>query len=153
MSKVKYIPPERPGNKSEYDIIVVKDCPKESTEASQLLKNTLQEVGFNLDNVYITNVVKVILPDNESPTNEELESWKPVLMKELSEIKAKYVVCVGQAACTSLGINQKISSIRGKHQVSNGTNLFFLFHPGYVLKNPKMLSLFKKDLETLKGLI
>jgi len=135
-------------------------------KSGELLADMLEKAGIAQDDVYITNAVKVRPVNNRTPTNEELGSWKKLLVAEISKVAPNVIVPLGAcAAKVLLGDDIKITKIRGKQF---HTSLMYFnrmdgrlicpqimptFHPAYILRNIKEKGTVIKDLEKARNQI
>ena len=101
------------------------------------------------DEVYIANIVKCRPPNNRAPSEDEVISCAPYLMKQISVLKPKVIVTLGASSTCAL-FNQKIkiSSVRGKfYDWKDGVKLMPTFHPAYLLRNPIDKKLVWEDMQ------
>jgi uracil-DNA glycosylase len=126
--------------------------------AGQLLTKIIEAMGLTRDEVYITNVVKSRPPQNRTPTFEERETCKNlILLKEIAIIKPKIICTLGLSATKGLlGDEITISQVRGRFFHYQGTLLMPTYHPAYLLRNPAEKRVIwedmKKIMEKLKEL-
>jgi uracil-DNA glycosylase len=105
--------------------------------AGQLLNQMIAAMGLSRDQVYIANVVKCRPPENRTPEKDEIATCLPFLLRQLTEIHPKVVVCLGSvAAQTLLNTNKSISHFRGQWFDFRGAKLMATYHPAYLLRNP-----------------
>lgn len=162
MSSVKFIPAS---GKCESGLCIVGEAGGETEDregrpfcgrAGKLLDKMLDHIGLNRENVYVTNVVKIrptqlpldttsgiysnitmIKFQNRTPTDEELESWKPLLIKEIKEIKPKVILALGACATKTL-LGEKftnMTTVRGNvFTLKNGIKVVPSWHPAYLLR-------------------
>ncbi|MDR1375246.1 MAG: uracil-DNA glycosylase [Holosporaceae bacterium] len=113
-------------------------------QSGQLLNTILAAVGFDRTMVYITNILPWRPPGNRTPTNQEIEVFRPYVLKHISLINPKVVVCLGGTATKSLlQTTQGIMQLRGKWTSVEGISAKILptFHPAFLLRSPSQ----KKD--------
>lgn len=124
-------------------------------QAGKFLNKTLESVGLNRDEIYITNLVKIRTTkvannrlSNRAPSKVEVETWKDVLFRELEIVSPKLVVCLGSLAAETL-IHRGFAISRERGKWFAGTNISRImatFHPSYVLRMKKDISkLFEMD--------
>jgi len=105
--------------------------------AGQLLTRMLQSVGWNRDEVYITNIVKCRPPGNRNPEPDEIASCQPFLLAQLAAIQPKVILALGSfAAQTLLKTRESISKLRGRVHPYGSMVLVPTFHPAFLLRNP-----------------
>lgn len=125
--------------------------------SGQLLRDILQQVGFEDNKIFITNICACRPVDakgaDRSPTEEEIACCLPRLVAQLEYMKPKMVVAVGGTAFKALtGSEGNITNARGKVK-SGRYNVFPILHPAYVLRNNRMLELFASDIEMIYNMV
>lgn len=119
--------------------------------AGKLLTETLKNLGFNREEVYICNILKCRPPNNRDPLPNEVEKCEPYLLKQLSLIKPKIIVALGRiAGNTLLKKNETLSNLRKNIYNYYDIPLFITFHPAAILRNINWKKDFEKDLENMK---
>lgn len=105
--------------------------------AGQLLTQMIIAMGLTRDDVYIANVVKCRPPENRTPEKDEVATCLPFLLRQLSCINPKVIVCLGSVAAQALlKTNKSISHFRGQWLDFRGAKLMATYHPAYLLRNP-----------------
>ena len=106
--------------------------------AGQLLTQILGSVGLKRDEVYITNVVKCRPPGNRVPTRQEMEACWDWLAAQIALIRPLIIVTLGNAATQRLlGRVEGIGQLRGRfYRWKGGIEVFPMFHPSFLLRNP-----------------
>lgn len=105
--------------------------------AGQLLTQMITAMGLSRDDVYIANVVKCRPPENRTPEKDEISTCLPFLLRQLSNISPKVIVCLGSVAAQALlNTNKSISHFRGQWLDFRGAKLMATYHPAYLLRNP-----------------
>jgi DNA polymerase len=66
--------------------------------AGKFLTKTLEEFGVKRENVFITNIVKHVSPNNRKPYPDEVAACLPYLTEQINFIKPKIVVLLGASA-------------------------------------------------------
>ncbi len=108
-------------------------------EAGQLLTKIIEAMGFSRKDVYICNVIKCRPPGNRNPSQEEVESCHPFMLRQIRAISPEVIVALGTfAAQTLLKTREPISRVRGRFHDYHGIQLMPTFHPAYLLRNPAM---------------
>ncbi|MEM1526157.1 MAG: type-4 uracil-DNA glycosylase [Ignisphaera sp.] len=130
--------------------------------AGKLLTLTLESIGIKREDVYITNVVKCRPPQNREPIEEEIENCSIYLESQISLLKPKVVVTLGNIAGKKIfSLASKpwngVTRMRGK--VYKLTILGFevhvipTIHPAAALYNPAMRTILLNDLKLVKDLL
>jgi DNA polymerase len=105
--------------------------------AGQLLNQMIEAMGLSRAEVYIANVVKCRPPENRAPEKDEVAACMPYLLRQISAIEPKAIVCLGSIATqVLLGTNKGISNFRGQWFDFRGSKLMPTYHPAYLLRNP-----------------
>jgi len=107
--------------------------------AGKLLDKILASAGIDRRAVYITNIVKCRPPKNRTPYPNEVNTCFPYLMGQIELIQPKIIVTLGAPATSVFLPDLKggITQIRGTwYKWRNGIEIFPMFHPSYLLRNP-----------------
>ena len=105
--------------------------------AGQLLDKILESAGLGREEVYITNMVKCRPPLNRIPQQDEIETCWPYLEAQIRHLRPKIIVALGNIpARFLLKTTEGITALRGRFFKWSGIELFPMFHPSYLLRNP-----------------
>ncbi len=105
-------------------------------QAGKLLEQMLNNIGLSRNDIFITNVVKCRPPENRDPMTDEIEACKPYLFRQIELVDPKLIILVGKySVSTVLGINLKISHLKGRVFIKEGRYIFCTYHPAFVLRN------------------
>lgn len=120
--------------------------------SGQLLDKVLKELDCNSnEGCYIANIIKCRPPNNRKPTDEEINHCFGYLEQQISLVKPKVIVALGNTAVSTLTNTPfGISKVRGKVLKFNSIPVYGTWHPSYVLRNGatgKVLEEFKADLQ------
>jgi uracil-DNA glycosylase len=66
--------------------------------AGKFLTKVLAENGIKREDLFITNIVKHVSPQNRKPCADEVEACLPYLTTQISIIKPKIIVLLGASA-------------------------------------------------------
>lgn len=122
--------------------------------AGKLLDQLIERTGLKRSDVYICNVLKCRPPNNRDPEPEEVAACRRYLMEQIRLIKPKVICTLGRHAYnTLLGVDEKITRIRGKLISYEGRKLLPTYHPSYLLRNQTRINEAWEDMETLKRLL
>ena len=120
-------------------------------QSGQLLTKAINAIGLDRKDVYITNIIPWRPIGNRTPTNAEVELYRPYLIQHVKIISPKIVVCLGSTAVRAvLQKNTGISALRGRWidgQEIFGQEIKILatFHPAYLLRSPSQKKEFWRD--------
>jgi len=165
---IKFIPPE---GSLEAKIVFIGEAPGEEEDkqgrpfvgrSGKILDKYIEFMGLTREQTYITNIVKVRPEKNRTPTNDELESWKLLLLEELDKLDPKVIVPLG--ACASkifAGYDKTMKELRQYNQskpwkffnAGKNINIVYTYHPAYCLRNPNSKEEVKKDLKIAKEIL
>src|SRR5580704_12941947 len=116
--------------------------------AGKLMKQMIEAMGLQREQVYICNVVKCRPPENRKPEDDEVATCSPYLFRQLDVIGPKAIVCLGGTAAQALlKTKDSISRFRGTWFDYRGTKLLATYHPAYLLRNPAAKGEVWKDLQ------
>ena len=122
--------------------------------AGQLLTQMITAMGLRREDVYIANVVKCRPPENRTPEKDEIATCMPFLLRQLTSINPKVIVCLGSVAAQALlNTNKSISHFRGQWFDFRGAKLMATYHPAYLLRNPHAKPEVWADLKKVMALL
>lgn len=122
--------------------------------SGKLLTNMIKAMGFDREQVYITNGVKCRPPENRRPTPEESSSCSDFIQGEIAIINPKVIITLGASATEAiLGPGEGITKRRGKVSKYNDISVIPTFHPSYLLRNPKAKDIVVEDLKLAKEIL
>lgn len=107
--------------------------------AGKLLTAMLRAVGYQRDQVYITNILKCRPPQNRDPLPEEMACCHAYLERQIELVNPRLILAVGRiAAHNLLGTNTTIGRLRGTihHYGKDRIPLVVTYHPAYLLRSP-----------------
>ena len=129
--------------------------------AGQLLDKILLAANFDpQQDVYITNSVFRMPPGEggkafRPPTTQEIEYYKPYLLKIIQLVDPVIILLTGNVACQSMLGTTGITRLRGEWSQIQGRWVMPIFHPSYLLRNPSRSpgspkSLMWEDIQTVR---
>jgi len=129
------------------DLMFIGEAPGETEDqtgrpfvgkAGQLLTQILAAVGISREEVYITNVVKCRPPGNRVPTKGEMDACWDWLAAQIALVNPLLIVTLGNTPTQKLlGTAEGITQLRGRFFTWKGKiEVFPMFHPSYLLRNP-----------------
>ncbi|TAN43210.1 MAG: uracil-DNA glycosylase [Nitrospirae bacterium] len=127
-------------------------------KAGMLLTRMIEKMELSRESVYIANVIKCRPPGNREPEEDELDTCRRFIERQIDIIGPQVIMTLGRIALQSLmrirGI--KITQARGKFLEYRGIPVMPTFHPAYLLRNPadkwKTWSDAQKALEKLNAI-
>jgi DNA polymerase len=118
-----------------------------------ILYRTCNELGFRIDDAYVTNAVKYMPPNGKAVNAGDLKTCHPQLMWELEQVQPKLIVCLGANALKAImGRRFKLSDYRGElvsHPTLEGVKVFTTYNPAAILHKPEYGSAFRDDVKKL----
>ena len=121
--------------------------------AGKLLDELLASVGFNREDVYITNMVKCRPPNNRDPLPGEIKACRPYLDRQLEFIGPRVVVTLGRYSFSKFFPGEAIGKARGKPRKWNGLTIYPMYHPAAVLRNSNLRPALEGDFQKLRTLL
>ncbi len=130
--------------------------------AGKFLDELLRIVGIKRENVYITNVVKCRPPNNREPTDQEIKLCSKFLEKQITLIKPKLIITLGNVAKNYIFKkfklkNEPISKIHGKVykvvSIDSVITIIPMYHPAAGLYDPKRKDVILKDWLNVRDII
>lgn len=107
-------------------------------QAGRLLDQMIFSMGFERHEVYIANVVKCRPPANRDPKDDEVAACADFLDRQIDLIRPTVIVALGKPASRRLtGTNKPMGALRGRWSSYRGIPLMPVFHPAFLLRNPK----------------
>ena len=104
--------------------------------AGKFLNKVLSQNGLNRDEIFITNIVKHVTPQNRKPLPDEVEACAPYLTQQINLVKPKVVILMGAVAWQTPRVE--------------GAEYFETVHPSAAMRFTKMRKRFEEDFRQLK---
>ena len=104
--------------------------------AGKFLNKVLAQNGLNRDEIFITNIVKHVTPQNRKPLPDEVEACVPYLTQQINLVKPKVVVLMG--------------AIAWQTPIVEDAEYFETVHPSAAMRFTKMRKRFEEDFRQLK---
>lgn len=122
--------------------------------SGQLLDKMIQKIGWQRQDVYITNIVKRRPPENRDPLPEEIEAYKPYLARQIEIINPRIIATLGRFSMNYFLPTAKISRDQGKlFKISKDRFLVPLFHPAAALRATGVLNELEASFKKLPAMI
>ncbi len=103
--------------------------------SGELLTKMLRAINIERKEVFITSVIKCRPPRNRTPTEAEIQSCKPYLLKQIELLDPKLILCLGTTASRALlGNKGPLSKIRGTFFTVDGRKIMVTYHPAFLLR-------------------
>ena len=110
--------------------------------AGDLLVRLLGSIGWQREDVFITNVVKCRPPDNRDPQPDEVAACAPFLRRQLEILDPALIVTLGRHSMARFMPGTTISRAHGTGRPADpatgapGAMVFALYHPAAALRAP-----------------
>lgn len=106
--------------------------------AGKLLDDFLELIDIRREDVFIANIVKCRPPKNRDPLPDEQLACSEWLLRQISLINPKIIVCLGRiSAQWFIRSDFKISQEHGKWFDVEGIKTMAVFHPAALLRDPR----------------
>jgi uracil-DNA glycosylase len=122
--------------------------------AGKVLDQLIERVGLRREDVYICNVLKCRPPQNRDPQETEIDVCRDYLFTQLDLIRPKIICTLGRHAYnTLLGVDERITRIRGVLTRYKDVMLLPTYHPSFLLRNQGKIRDVWEDMDHLKRLL
>ena len=124
-------------------------------DAGQLLNKMFSAINLKRENIYLTNLINYMPPNNRKPEQTEIIRYSEFLREHISIIDPKILILMGSIAMEALfGSKIKISKERGTWKeliINNKTYIVMItFHPAYLLRQADQKKYSWADLKEIK---
>ena len=112
--------------------------------AGGMLVRLLASVGWQRDDVFITNVVKCRPPENRDPQPDEIAACAPYLARQLEVLDPAVVVTLGRYSMATFMPGARIGQVHGTAAVADPETgarnalAFAMYHPAAALRSPSV---------------
>ncbi len=128
--------------------------------AGQILDKLLASVSIPRKSVYVTNIVKDRPPDNRDPFKNEIDTYAPFLMRQITIIQPKLIATLGRFSMDFImrqfNLGDHITSISRMHgQIFEAQSSFGdiallpLFHPAVAAYEESKLPILLEDFKAV----
>lgn len=140
-TRIKAVPGEGP---SKAKLMLIGECPGAEENkigkpfigrAGKFLNQLLTKNKINRKKVFITSVLKCY--SKKTPTQKQIKTCKPYLLKQINIIKPKTIVLLGKTAQKTIG---KLTNIR----------IIKTYHPAAGMRFPKVRKKILQDFKKIK---
>jgi uracil-DNA glycosylase len=120
-------------------------------QAGRILDDLLHSIGFDRNEVFITNVLKSRPPENRDPNSDEINACKGYLLRQIEIIDPRIICTLGKYSTQLLlDTSAGISGLRGKVFMIENRVILPINHPAAVLYTPSRLEILKEDFKRIK---
>ena len=117
--------------------------------AGKLLDEAIRSIGWKRGDVYITNIVKRRPPENRDPSPDEIEAYKPYLLRQIEIINPGVIVALGRFSMNYFLPDAKISRDHGQVFRVGERIIYPVYHPAAALRSTEMLGVLMNDFKKL----
>lgn len=121
--------------------------------AGKLLDESLKEIGYKREDIWIGNIIKHRPPENREPLPDEIYACSPFLDMQLQIISPKIIVTLGRYSMNHFYPSGKISVDRGNLVRAGKYYIYPVYHPAAALRNGSMMADFKKDFKKIPEML
>ena len=117
--------------------------------AGNLLTSMITALGYDRNDVYISNVVKCRPPRNRDPHPQEAKECSQYLRRQIQIISPKVIVALGRVSAQLLiDTELPLARLRGNSfkYLDTEVDLVVTYHPAYLLRKPSEKSKSWEDL-------
>jgi DNA polymerase len=121
--------------------------------AGKLLDQIIDAIGFDRDEIYVSNILKCRPPQNRDPRPEEIAACTPYLEQQIELIEPKIICALGRFAAQFLTGNLKaaMGELRGRvHYYRDRVMVLPTYHPAALLRNPQLKRVVWEDVQLLR---
>ena len=117
------------------------------------LQIMVEEVlGLSIEDTYLTHCIKCKPLTSNKPSHSEWNSCKNYLFAQIESIKPKIIVTLGENAYKYFTSDDgSFEQVRGHIIDLQKYKLIPIYHPSFVLRNPKLRKVTFSDLKTIKS--
>jgi len=151
------------------DIMLIAQAPGELEDkenkmfigpSGKMLDKLLQNAKISQDEIYMTNLIKCILPQNRRPKQKEIKACSTYLDMEIAEIVPKIIAPLGYYATKYMfeknGLKEfskkEFPALIGKIFVAENYNIFPLSHPASLLYHNEFIDKAYENFSNLRKL-
>ena len=118
--------------------------------AGQLLAELLRAIGWEREDVFITNVVKCRPPGNRDPESAEMEACAGYLDRQEQALAPAVVVTLGRHSLGRYLPGSRIGAVHGRLRRSySGQHVFPMYHPAAALHQASLRETLFRDMRGL----
>jgi uracil-DNA glycosylase family 4 len=127
--------------------------------AGGLLVRLLGAIGWQRDDVFITNVVKCRPPDNRDPQPDEIAACAPYLRRQLAILDPAVVVTLGRYSMGTFMPGARIGAVHGTTRPADPETgarealAFAMYHPAAALRTPALERESFEDIALVPGVL
>ena len=117
--------------------------------AGKILRNTLSKNDINIQDVFITNIIKCRPPNNRPPLINEKNTCIQYLERQILVLQPKIICLLGNVVSSYILGIKSITNERGRILHKNDLKYFVTYHPAATIYNRNLLTIFEQDIKKL----
>ncbi len=103
--------------------------------AGDLFTEMLRAINLSREDVFITNIIKCMTPNNRAPHTNELHHCNGYIQRQIQLIKPKIIIAVGHVAAQALlNKHATLSELKKSTHEINNIPMVIINHPAYLLR-------------------
>jgi uracil-DNA glycosylase len=131
------------GNANSPDIMFIGEAPGEDEDVQGLafvgaagifLTKMINAMGYQREDVYISNICKCRPPNSRPPEQPEIHKCLPFLREQIGIIRPKVIVLLGGTAIKALLHQAGVMRIQGQWTQYEGIPVMPTYHPSYIIR-------------------
>jgi DNA polymerase len=125
----------------------------EKLEKEMFEKMITHVLGLSLNSIYLTSIIKCDINENNSNLKEYTKTCKGFLENQLKKSNAKIIVFLGESFNLFFDNNVQDTFTKGRILKYQNKNVFSIYHPNFLLRNPSLKKDVFEDLKKIKLLL
>ena len=117
--------------------------------SGQFLNEMLELIGWERDDVFVTNVVKCRPPGNRDPLPDEIMACGSHLESQIAALDPVMIVTLGRFSMAKWFQNERISRIHGQPREVGKRVIVPMYHPAAALHQPSLRETVRADMQKL----
>ncbi len=123
-------------------------------EDRELLVKMLTAIDMQMEEVYLTSIVKCLPTDHDYPAEQGMKACLARLKREVDLLNPRLILTLGPlSARLMLDTEKQLFTMRGKLQRWQDTTLIPSYHPNMLLKHSELKKASWKDLRLIKKML
>lgn len=120
-------------------------------QSGKFLTELINSIGFEREDVYITNVIKCRPPGNRTPSIHEIVNCNIYLKQEILKVKPRIIVLLGVTAVRSYFNRREVvmSRVHGKKITVKDKIVICTYHPSFGIRSKRNADIIRKDFDRI----